>query len=144
MVYVFQAFCAFFVGPFVGAGGATQRFACARDLVTHGTGGKGAAIGAGVGAGAGTATAAATGKKPATVESEAVLTFVISGGAPENAVPASGGRRDDGYERSDREGRASRGRSHHDDDEDEDDDKDDRRSGSRRDDGRDSGYSFGN
>jgi hypothetical protein len=39
-------------------------------------GGKGAAIGAGVGAGAGTATAAATGKKPATVESEAVLTFV--------------------------------------------------------------------
>lgn len=38
-------------------------------------GGKGAAIGAGVGAGAGTATAAATGKKPATVESEAVLEF---------------------------------------------------------------------
>ena len=39
-------------------------------------GGKGAAIGAGVGAGAGTATAAATGKKPASVESEAVLQFV--------------------------------------------------------------------
>src|SRR5579872_5981985 len=36
---------------------------------------KGAAIGAGAGAGAGTATAAATGKKPAAVESEAVLQF---------------------------------------------------------------------
>ncbi len=106
-------------------------------------GGKGAAIGAGVGAGAGTATAAATGKKPATVESEAVLTFVINGGAPEGAVSSSSGRRDDGNERSDREGRAGRGRSHHDDDDDEDDDKDDRRSGSRRDDGRDVGYSFG-
>ena len=77
------------------------------------------------------------------MESEAVLTFVVSGGAPENAVPASGGRRDDGYERSDREGRASRGRSHHDDDEGEDDDRDDRRSDSRRDDRHDSGYSFG-
>jgi hypothetical protein len=41
-------------------------------------GGKGAAIGAGVGAGAGTATAATTGKKPATVEPEAVLTFLTS------------------------------------------------------------------
>ncbi len=38
-------------------------------------GGKGAAIGATVGAGAGAAGAAATGKKPATVESEAVLNF---------------------------------------------------------------------
>src|SRR5712691_8015938 len=37
-------------------------------------GGKGAAIGAGVGAAAGTGTAAATGKKPADVEAEAVLT----------------------------------------------------------------------
>src|SRR5258708_9034650 len=63
-------------------------------------GGKGAAIGAGVGAGAGTATAAAAGKKPATVESEALLPFVGSGGAPENAAPASGGRRADAYELS--------------------------------------------
>jgi hypothetical protein len=45
-------------------------------------GGKGAAIGAGVGAGAGTATAAATGVKPATVESEAVLLFVIAASTP--------------------------------------------------------------
>jgi outer membrane lipoprotein SlyB len=51
-------------------------------------GGKGAAIGAGVGGAAGTGAAAATGKKPATVDSEAVLTFVTvsaSGGAGENA-----------------------------------------------------------
>ncbi len=39
-------------------------------------GGKGAAIGAGVGAAAGTGVAAATGKKPAEVESEAVLSWV--------------------------------------------------------------------
>jgi len=39
-------------------------------------GGKGAAIGAGVGAAAGTGAAAATGKKPAQVESEAVLVWV--------------------------------------------------------------------
>src|SRR5205807_2454178 len=51
-------------------------------------GGKGAAIGAGVGAGAGTATAAATGKKPASVESEAVLQFV-SGDSP---VPTANNR----------------------------------------------------
>jgi outer membrane lipoprotein SlyB len=41
-------------------------------------GGKGAAIGATVGAGAGAAGAAATGKKPATVESEAILKFNTS------------------------------------------------------------------
>jgi hypothetical protein len=41
-------------------------------------GGKGAAIGAGVGGAAGTGAAAATGKKPATVESEAVLVFTTS------------------------------------------------------------------
>ncbi len=41
-------------------------------------GGKGAAIGAGVGAGAGTGVAAATGKKEATIESEALLTFVTT------------------------------------------------------------------
>lgn len=39
-------------------------------------GGKGAAIGAGVGAAAGTGAAAATGRKDATIESEALLTFV--------------------------------------------------------------------
>ena len=41
-------------------------------------GGKGAAIGAGVGAAAGTGVAAGTGKKPAEVESEAVLTWVTA------------------------------------------------------------------
>jgi len=83
-------------------------------------GGKGAAIGAGVGAGAGTATAAATGKKPATVEAEAVLEFLI-GDSPvlkssepvyNNREPYEGGD----YARSER--------SRHGDDEDEDDDRD--------------------
>jgi hypothetical protein len=41
-------------------------------------GGKGAAIGAGVGAAAGTGAAAATGKRPAVVEPEAVLTFITT------------------------------------------------------------------
>jgi hypothetical protein len=41
-------------------------------------GGKGAAIGTGVGAAAGTGVAAATGKKPAEVESEAVLAWVAA------------------------------------------------------------------
>ncbi|HUJ96380.1 MAG TPA: hypothetical protein VLW84_14000 [Terriglobales bacterium] len=41
-------------------------------------GGKGAGIGTAAGAAAGTGAAAATGKKPATVDSEAVLTFVTS------------------------------------------------------------------
>jgi hypothetical protein len=41
-------------------------------------GGKGAAIGAGVGGAAGAGGAAATGKKPATVDSEAVLEFTTS------------------------------------------------------------------
>jgi hypothetical protein len=56
-------------------------------------GGKGAAIGAGVGAGAGTATAAASGKRPATVESEAVLIFVSSSGSNEIVArpPDNGG-----------------------------------------------------
>jgi hypothetical protein len=50
-------------------------------------GGKGAAIGAAVGAGAGTGLAAATGKKPAEIESEAVVNlttakpFSVSGGS---------------------------------------------------------------
>ena len=48
-------------------------------------GGKGAAIGAGVGAAAGTGVAAATGKKPAELESEAVLTWVAAD-PPQGAV----------------------------------------------------------
>src|SRR5713226_6456854 len=48
-------------------------------------GGKGAAIGAGVGAAAGTGVAAGTGKKPAEVESEAVLTWVAAN-APAGSV----------------------------------------------------------
>jgi hypothetical protein len=46
-------------------------------------GGKGAAIGAGVGAAAGTGAAAATGKRPAEVESEAILTWVVPNPAAE-------------------------------------------------------------
>jgi hypothetical protein len=48
-------------------------------------GGKGAAIGAASGAAAGTGVAAATGKKPAVVESEAVLLWTVGGPA---AAPA--------------------------------------------------------
>lgn len=51
-------------------------------------GGKGAAIGAGVGAAAGTGVAAATGKKPATVESEALLGFVTAAPASSAVMPA--------------------------------------------------------
>lgn len=49
-------------------------------------GGKGAAIGAATGAAAGTGVAAATGKKPALVESEAVLVWSV--GAPPAPAPA--------------------------------------------------------
>ncbi len=53
-------------------------------------GGKGAAIGTLAGGAAGTGAAAATGKKPATVESEAVLTFVTSStSAPTTPPPAN-------------------------------------------------------
>jgi hypothetical protein len=55
-------------------------------------GGKGAAIGTVAGGAAGTGAAAATGKKPAVVDSEAVLTFVTSSAslsAPAPAPPAS-------------------------------------------------------
>jgi hypothetical protein len=53
-------------------------------------GGKGAAIGTVAGGAAGTGAAAATGKKPALVDSEAVLTFVTtSGSAPAPPAPAS-------------------------------------------------------
>jgi len=84
-------------------------------------GGKGAAIGAGVGAGAGTATAAATGKKPATVEAEAVLEFLI-GDSPvlRSAEPAYTDR--EPYDRGNGP-RWERSR-HSDEDEDEDDDHD--------------------
>ncbi len=52
-------------------------------------GGKGAAIGTLAGGAAGTGAAAATGKKPAIVESEAVLTFVTSSAsAPATPPPA--------------------------------------------------------
>jgi hypothetical protein len=97
-------------------------------------GGKGAAIGAGVGAAGGTATAAATGKKPATVESEAVLQFVSS--APLVTPQVPGRSSDSGNRFSDDIGRR---RSHHDDDGDDDDDDDrgDRGRGSR-----DNGYYF--
>jgi hypothetical protein len=94
-------------------------------------GGKGAAIGAGVGAGAGTATAAVTGKKPASVESEAVLQFLSSGGPPQ----AAGDSRSIDH-RS--EQFRSRRNNNREDDEADDDDRDDRQNGSRNHDG----YSF--
>jgi hypothetical protein len=53
-------------------------------------GGKGAAIGAGAGAAAGTGVAAATGKKPAQVESEAVLTWVTTAPPLATAIPNGG------------------------------------------------------
>ena len=103
-------------------------------------GGKGAAIGAGVGAGAGTATAAATGKKPAIVESEAVLMFQ-SGPVQESPVRWSDNR---GYDNDhDRSDYVSRRRSHHDDDDDDDDDDRDDHHDRRYDSRGDYGYTFG-
>jgi outer membrane lipoprotein SlyB len=52
-------------------------------------GGKGAAIGAGVGAAAGTGVAAATGKKEATVESEAILSWNVTGSTPASTAASS-------------------------------------------------------
>ena len=52
-------------------------------------GGKGAAIGTVAGAGAGTGAAAATGKKPALVDPEAVLTFTTSAPGSLTTPPAS-------------------------------------------------------
>ncbi len=52
-------------------------------------GGKGAAIGTLAGGAAGTGAAAATGKKPAIVESEAVLTFVTSSASTTSASTAT-------------------------------------------------------
>jgi hypothetical protein len=63
-------------------------------------GGKGAAIGAGVGAAAGTGAAAATGKKPAQVESEAVLEWQTQGAS---AAPQYQEQpRDDRYQEQER------------------------------------------
>ena len=58
-------------------------------------GGKGAAIGTVAGGAAGTGAAAATGKKPAVVDSEAVLTFVTSSSSvPAPAQPVSSSSND--------------------------------------------------
>jgi len=54
-------------------------------------GGKGAAIGTVAGAGAGTGAAAATGKKPALVEPEAVLSFITSAPGSPATPPAPSG-----------------------------------------------------
>ena len=54
-------------------------------------GGKGAAIGTVAGGAAGTGAAAATGKKPATVDPEAVLTFVTSSASSPTVAPPSTG-----------------------------------------------------
>jgi hypothetical protein len=67
-------------------------------------GGKGAAIGAGVGAAAGTGAAAATGKRPADVESEAVLTWVAAAPPSDSMMQGqdrkqSSSQYDDGGER---------------------------------------------
>ena len=105
----------------VNIGGGTAAGAIVGGIVG---GGKGAAIGAGVGAGAGTATAAATGKKPATVESEAVLQFV-SGNSPIRTSADRPGP--DSY--------ADRPRSRHGDDDGDDDDQ-------GQDSRRDGGYIF--
>ena len=77
-------------------------------------GGKGAAIGAGVGAAAGTGVAAGTGKKPAEVESEAVLTWVTTN-PPGGAVVQGQERRqanhygeEDDDDRSSRSGKRAR------------------------------------
>lgn len=79
-------------------------------------GGKGAAIGTGVGAAAGTGVAAATGKKPAEVESEAVLTWVAANpsAAPvaqrDEAQAPSGGRYAQDDRRSSRDNERARSR----------------------------------
>src|SRR6266852_3384127 len=97
-------------------------------------GGKGAAIGAGVGAAAGTGAAAATGKKPADVESEAVLTWVATAPPTGGSMPGQDRRQsaDRYYEGDDHrdnepsydaDDRGRSGRSH---DRDADEDDDDR------------------
>src|SRR5512142_2458250 len=98
-------------------------------------GGKGAAIGAASGAAAGTGVAAATGKKPAVVESEAVLVWTV--GAPPQAVASASPaqqpqpRDQDAYAGNqgpypDQGGYVEQGPvRRHDDDEDDDDDRGD-------------------
>lgn len=66
-------------------------------------GGKGAAIGAGVGAAAGTGVAAGTGKQPAEVQSEAVLTWISDApAAPPQPVRSGSDRYSDGDDRRSR------------------------------------------
>src|SRR5216684_2119831 len=97
-------------------------------------GGKGAAIGAGVGAAAGTGAAAATGRRPADVESEAVLTWVaaaLPSGSPMQAQDhkQSANRSYDGNDHRDNEPSYDdddRGRSGRSYDRDADEDDDDR------------------
>src|SRR3989475_9463749 len=86
-------------------------------------GGKGAAIGAGVGAAAGTGVAAGTGKKPAEVESEAVLTWVTSNPRAGAAIQGQGRQSSGNRYNDDDEDRYRRLRSS---DRDEDDDYDGR------------------
>src|SRR5438552_13715815 len=95
-------------------------------------GGTGAAIGAGVGAAAGTGAAAATGKRPADVESEAVLTWVAAvpqsssfmQGEPHRQSSHDEGddRRDSQRSYDDEDGRRSE-RSYYRDADDDDDDR---------------------
>jgi hypothetical protein len=87
-------------------------------------GGKGAAIGTGVGAAAGTGVAAATGKKPAEVESEAVLTWVAVTPPAGNVLQEQGRQPSSGSRYGEDDERPSRGdqraRSHHEDEDDDD------------------------
>ena len=91
-------------------------------------GGKGAAIGAGVGAGAGTATAAGTGKKPATVEPEAVLEFLVGDAGQDSRILRSSEPAYSDHEPYDPNAGGyvvyEHRRRHHDDDDDEDEDDD--------------------
>src|SRR5713101_6361403 len=78
-------------------------------------GGEGAAVGAGVGAAAGTGAAAATGKKPADVESEAVLTWVAAA-PPSDSFMQAEDRRQHSNRYSDGDDRRGNDRSYDDDD----------------------------
>jgi hypothetical protein len=70
-------------------------------------GGKGAAIGTVAGAGAGTGAAAATGKKPALVDPEAVLTFTTSApGSPTTPLSSSSENRGETPNKAPEAGRA--------------------------------------
>lgn len=84
-------------------------------------GGKGAAIGAGVGAAAGTGVAAATGKRPAEVESEAVLAWVAESAPAGATLQTQGGPRQFSGNHYGEEKREKKHYSH-----DEDEDYDDR------------------